>query len=111
MSQPILEIERENMEIIDLYVKRVFTTTTKTYLVNANAPLKEIMSQILETAHETFGYESGDQLELVEAGQSIDGTRSEDAPAIELDSPDETFKQYFQNRYKYVAFYVRKYTF
>jgi hypothetical protein len=108
MTQEIIGFERENMEIIDLYVKRVFTTTTKTYLINANASLKEIMMQILHNAHEIFGYESGTQLELVEAGQSIEGMHSEDALAIELDSPDDTFKQHFENKYKHIAFYIRK---
>jgi hypothetical protein len=108
MTQQIIGFQSENMEIIDLYVKRVFTTTTKTYLINANGLLKEIMMQILETAHETFDYESGTQLELVEAGQSINGMHSEDAPAIELDSPEETFKQHFENKYKHIAFYIRK---
>jgi hypothetical protein len=108
MSQQILGFERENMEIIDLYVKRVFTTTTKTYLINANGSLKVIMSQILQNAHEIFGYESCTLLELVEGGQSIEGVHSEYAPAIELDSPQQTFKQHFENKYKCIAFYIRK---
>jgi hypothetical protein len=108
MTQQIFGFERENMEIIDLYVKRVFTTTTKTYLINANGSLKVIMSQILQNAHEIFGYESGDLLELVEGGQLSEGMHSEDAPAIELDSPGETFKQRFENKYKCTTFYIRK---
>ena len=48
------------------------------------------------------------QKELVEAGQCIQGVKSENAPALELDNPDETFKQRFRNSYKSTAFYIRK---
>jgi len=104
----ILGFERENIEIIDLYVKRVFTKTTKNYFVNANGSLRTIMSELLGSAHDIFGFEEGAQLELVEAGQQINNLKSEDAPAIELDSPEETFKQRFHNRGNNVSFYIRK---
>jgi hypothetical protein len=104
----ILGFERENIEIIDLYVKRVFTKTTKNYFVNANGSLRTIMAELLGSAHDIFGFEEGAQLELVEAGQQINNLKSEDAPAIELDSPEETFKQRFHNRGNNVSFYIRK---
>jgi hypothetical protein len=97
-------IERENVEMYELYVKRVYTTTTKTYLINVNLPLRQIMEEILENAHAIFGFEEGTPLELVESGQQNNNLNSEDAPAIELHSPDETFQQRFKN----VAFYIRK---
>jgi hypothetical protein len=97
-----------NIEIIRLYVKKVFTTKTKTYIINPNATLKEIMSEILNNAVNDFDMEENDLKELVEAGQCIPGIKSENAPALELNYPDETFKQRFNNSYKNVAFYIRK---
>jgi hypothetical protein len=97
-----------NMEIITLYVKQVFTNKTNNYYVDVNSPLKIIMSEILRDAHSTFTFDEGTQLELVEAGQFIPGIQSEHAPAIELDSQEETFKEHFGNNYKHIAFYIRK---
>ena len=52
--------------------------------------------------------DSNDPKELVEAGQVIPDVKSEDAPALELNNPDETFRQRFRNSYKNTAFYIRK---
>ena len=46
--------------------------------------------------------------ELVVGGQVIPGVKSEEAPALGLDNPDETFKQKFGDSYKNTAFYIRK---
>jgi len=108
MTRILGSINRENEELICLYVKRVFTTKTKTYLINANGLLQTIISELLEDAHEIFEFESGMQLELVEAGQQIAGVKSEDAPALEINSPQETFKQRFHNGFNNVALYIRK---
>jgi hypothetical protein len=40
----------ENEEVIKLYVKKVFTTNTRHYFINVNAPLKDIMEHILNNA-------------------------------------------------------------
>ena len=98
----------DNLETVDLYVKMVFTTVTKTYSINVNAPLREIMQYILNNATNDFQMDRNEPKELVEAGQYIPGVKSEDAPALELDNPDETFKQRFRNSYKSTAFYIRK---
>jgi len=108
MIQIIGYIEADNLETVDLYVKKAFTTTTKTYIINVNAPLKVIMEYILNNAVNDFQMESNDVKELVETGQYIPGVKSEHAPAVELDYPDETFKQRFRNSYKSTAFYIRK---
>lgn len=97
-----------NFETVELYVKKVFTTITKTYIINANAPLRVIMGHILNNASNDLQMEENGITELVVAGQSIPGVKSEDAPALELDNPDETFRQRFRNSYKNVAFYLRK---
>jgi hypothetical protein len=66
------------------------------------------MEYILNNAINDFQMESNDVKELVVAGQYIQGLKSEDAPALELDNPDITFKQKFGNSYKNTAFYIRK---
>ena len=83
---------------------------TKTYIINVNAPLKTIMEYILNHATIDFQMGANEVKELVEAGQCIPDVKSEDAPALELDYPDETFKQRFGNSYQCVAFYIRKAT-
>jgi hypothetical protein len=104
----IIGYRSDNLEIVKLYVKKAFTTVTKTYSINVNAPLREIMEFILNNAINDFQMDSNDPKELVEAGQYIPDVKSEDAPALELDYPDETFKQRFRNSYKNTAFYIRK---
>jgi hypothetical protein len=104
----IIGYRSDNLEIVKLYVKKAFTTVTKTYSINVNAPLREIMEFILNNAINDFQMDSNDPKELVEAGQVIPDVKSEDAPALELDYPDETFKQRFRNSYKNTAFYIRK---
>ena len=108
MIQQIIGTNQYNIEPVNLYVKRVFTTTTKTYCINANAPLREIMEYILNNSEEHFQLEGNIVKELVVAGQYIPGIKSEDFPAIELDNPDETFKQRFHNSYKSMSLYIRK---
>ena len=104
----IIGYRADNLETVDLYVKKAFTTVTKTYIINVNAPLREIMEYILNNAINDFQMDRNDTKELVEAGQYIPDVKSEDAPALELDYPDETFKQRFRNSYKNTAFYIRK---
>lgn len=104
----IIGYRSDNLEIVKLYVKKAFTTVTKTYIINVNAPLREIMEYILNNAINDFQMDRNDTKELVEAGQVIPDVKSEDAPALELDYPDETFKQRFRNSYKNTAFYIRK---
>jgi hypothetical protein len=104
----IIGYRADNLEIVDLYVKKAFTTVTKTYSINVNAPLKEIMIYILDNATNDFQMDCNAPKELVEAGQCIQGVKSENAPALELDNPDETFKQRFRNSYKNTSFYIRK---
>ena len=104
----IIGYRSDNLEIVKLYVKKAFTTVTKTYSINVNAPLREIMEFILNNAINDFQMDRNDTKELVEAGQVIPDVKSEDAPALELDYPDETFKQRFRNSYKNTAFYIRK---
>ena len=104
----IIGYRSDNLEIVKLYVKKAFTTVTKTYSINVNAPLREIMEFILNNAINDFQMDSNDPKELVEAGQVIPDVKSEDSPALELDYPDETFKQRFRNSYKNTAFYIRK---
>ena len=104
----IIGYRSDNLETVKLYVKKAFTTVTKTYIINVNAPLREIMEFILNNAINDFQMDSNDPKELVEAGQYIPDVKSEDAPALELDYPDETFKQRFRNSYKNTAFYIRK---
>lgn len=104
----IIGYRDDNLETFKLYVKKAFTTVTKTYSINVNAPLKEIMEYILNNAINDFQFESNYVKELVVAGQVIPGVKSEEAPALELDNPDETFKQKFGNSYKNTAFYIRK---
>lgn len=104
----IIGYRADNLETVDLYVKKAFTTVTKTYIINVNAPLREIMEYILNNAMNDFQMDRNDPKELVEAGQYIPGVKSEDAPALELDNPNETFKQRFRNSYQSVAFYIRK---
>jgi hypothetical protein len=103
MTRIIGYISGEQPELLELYVKRIYTDKTKTYLINVNCSLKIIMDDILTDAHAIFGYSQNSCLELVEAGQD----QSESAPAIELDSPGETFAQRFHNQGKNVAFYIR----
>jgi hypothetical protein len=107
MNQIIGGTNAENEEVIKLYVKKIFTTNTKTYFINVNAPLKDIMSYILNNAENHFQMEGDEPKELVASGQSIPGVKSEDAPAIELENPGETFKQRFGDRYTMTAFYIR----
>ena len=45
-------------------------------------------------------------LEIVEAGQDIDGVESEDAPKLERS--DITLYEKYGERIKYVAFYIRR---
>ena len=97
-----------NFETVELYVKKAFTTITKTYIINSNAQLGVIIGHILNNAVHDLQMEENGVTELVVAGQSIPGVKSEDAPALELDNPDETFRQRFGNSYKNMAFYVRK---
>ena len=104
----IIGYTADNLETVELYVKKAFTTVTKTYVINVNAPLRTIMEYILNNATNDFQMDANELKELVEAGQSIPGVKSEDAPALELDYPDETFKQRFINSYQCVAFYIRK---
>ena len=104
----IIGNREDNLETVELYVKKVFTTVTKTYIINVNAPLKTIMEYILNNAANDFQMDANEVKELVEAGQSIPNVKSEHAPALELDYPDETFKQRFRNSYQCVAFYIRK---
>lgn len=104
----IIGYRADNLETVDLYVKKAFTTVTKTYIINVNAPLREIMEYILNNAINDFQMDRNDTKELVEAGQYTPDVKSEDAPALELDYPDETFKQRFRNSYKNTAFYIRK---
>ena len=104
----IIGYTEDNLETVELYVKKTFTTVTKTYIINVNAPLREIMEYILNNAINDFQMDRNDTKELVEAGQVIPDVKSEDAPALELDYPDETFKQRFRNSYKNTAFYIRK---
>ena len=106
----IIGYAENNLETVELYVKKVFTTVTKTYIINVNAPLKTIMEYILNHATIDFQMGANEVKELVEAGQCIPDVKSEDAPALELDYPDETFKQRFGNSYQCVAFYIRKAT-
>ena len=106
----IIGYTENNLETVELYVKKVFTTVTKTYIINVNAPLKTIMEYILNHATIDFQMDANEVKELVEAGQCIPDVKSEDASALELDYPDETFKQRFGNSYQYVAFYIRKAT-
>jgi len=106
----IIGYTENNLETVELYVKKVFTTVTKTYIINVNAPLKTIMEYILNHATIDFQMGANEVKELVEAGQCIPDVKSEDAPALELDYPDETFKQRFGNSYQCVAFYIRKAT-
>lgn len=106
----IIGYTENNLETVELYVKKVFTTVTKTYIINVNAPLRTIMEYILNHATNDFQMGANEVKELVEAGQCIPGVKSEDAPALELDYPDETFKQRFGNSYQCVAFYIRKAT-
>ena len=109
MTQQILGLQqRENSEVVSVYVKRVFTTKTKNYLVNANCSLRTIMSELLENAHDIFEFEPGIPLELVKVGQEIVNVKPEDAYALELSSPDETFKERFGDNFKSVALYIRK---
>ena len=103
----IIGYNQENLEIVHLYVKKIFTSITKTYTINSNAPLKVIMEYILNKGEYHFQIDKNTIKELVEAGQSIPGIQSEYAPALELDTPNETFKQRFPNSYKGVAFYIR----
>ena len=104
----IIGYTENNLETVELYVKKVFTTVTKTYIINVNAPLKTIMEYILNHATIDFQMGANEVKELVEAGQCIPDVKSEDAPALDLDYPDETFKQRFGNSYQCVAFYIRK---
>ena len=106
----IIGYTENNLETVELYVKKVFTTVTKTYIINVNAPLKTIMEYILNHATIDFQMGANEVKELVEAGQCIPDVKSEDASALELDYPDETFKQRFGNSYQCVAFYIRKAT-
>ena len=108
MTLPLSFSQNNNMEIISLYVKRIFTNKTKNYNIDVNSPLKIIMTEILGDAHSTFIFDEGTPLELVEAGQLIPNVQSEHAPAIELDSQEETFKEHFGNNCKHIAFYIRK---
>ena len=103
----IIGYNQENLEIVHLYVKKIFTNVTKTYTINSNAPLKVIMEYILNKGEDHFQIDKNTIKELVEAGQSIPGIQSEYAPALELDTPNETFKQRFPECYKGVAFYIR----
>lgn len=107
MNQIIGGNNAEDEEVIKLYVKKVFTTNTKQYFINVNAPLKDIMEHILNNAENHFQIDRNEPKELVASGQSIPGVKSEDAPAIELENPGETFKQRFGNRYTMTAFYIR----
>lgn len=106
----IIGYTENNLETVELYVKKVFTTVTKTYIINVNAPLRTIMEYILNHATNDFQMDANEVKELVEAGQCIPDVKSEDASALELDYPDETFKQRFGNSYQCVAFYIRKAT-
>ena len=47
----IIGYRSDNLEIVKLYVKKAFTTVTKTYIINVNAPLREIMEYILNNAN------------------------------------------------------------
>lgn len=107
MNQIIGGTNAENEEVIKLYVKKVFTTNTRHYFINVNAPLKNIMEHILNNAENHFQIDRNEPKELVASGQSIPGVKSEDAPAIELENPGETFKQRFGDRYNLTAFYIR----
>ena len=106
----IIGYTEDNLETVELYVKKTFTTVTKTYIINVNASLRTIMEYILNNATNDFQMDANEVKELVEAGQSIPDVNSEDAPALELDYPDETFKQRFRNSYQCIAFYIRKST-
>ena len=104
----IIGYTENNLETVELYVKKTFTTVTKTYVINPNAPLRTIMEYILNNAKNDFQMDQNEIKELLEAGQCIPNVKSEDAPALELDYPDETFKQRFGNSYQCIAFYIRK---
>ena len=106
----IIGYTEDNLETVELYVKKTFTTVTKTYIINVNASLRTIMEYILNNATNDFQMDANEVKDLVEAGQSIPDVKSEDAPALELDYPDETFKQRFRNSYQCIAFYIRKST-
>ena len=68
----IIGYRSDNLEIVKLYVKKAFTTVTKTYSINVNAPLREIMEFILNNAINDLDFVStNDRVLFFRDGQNL----------------------------------------
>lgn len=92
----------------EFYFKLAYTCQTKIYSVNPDISIKNFIEDIKYRARIDFQIGLAEDIEIVEAGNpdNINGHDAELAPALE--PIDTTIREFYENKYKNIAFYIRK---
>jgi hypothetical protein len=95
-----------NIETVSFYFKLVHTGEH----IELNVPTHLCMANFIEFVkckiYNIFNINHNSNIELVEAGQNIEGLRAEEAPALIADK-NITVRRKYNGVYTNVAFYIR----
>ena len=96
----------QNIETVTFYFKLTHTGQQ----VELNVPTNLCMANFIEFVkckiYNIFNINRNSNIEVVEAGQNIEGSRAEDAPALIADK-NTTIRSKYNGVYANVAFYIR----
>lgn len=98
--------DREPREFAEFYFKLANTDQSKIYEIPTNLSIANFIQYVKNKAYSDFNISRNQSLEIVEAGQSIPGVLSEQAPALQRDF-HTTVRERYNGVYNNQAFYVR----
>lgn len=97
----------QEQELLEpFWFKLIHTGEKLEIFIPINICMANFIEHVKNKFYQTFQINRNQKIEIVEAGQSIEGIRDEDAPAV-IRNHDIKFCEKYNGKYSSLAFYIR----